>query len=151
VCGGATELQFQLDDIDTNPTRASVKKAGSGLQFDTDSSENEIAACFNYFFDDSIEVPQAIREPFTSGDSPSAEELFRRDSIVALYKTEVRAAGSVTQIPRSPAYPNPLEGHALRAWRKLFQREYKTARQRARRALKRKRSSAAASRSPLDS
>ena len=155
VCGGATELdelQFQLDDIDANTTRASVEaKAGSGLQFDTDSSENEIAACFDFFFGDSIEVPQAVREPFALGDSPSAEELLRRDGIVALYKTEVRAAGSVTRIPRPLAYPHPLEGHALRAWRKLYQREYKTARQRARRDLKRKRSSAAASRSPLDS
>ena len=114
VCGGATELdelQFQLDDIDANTTRASVEaKAGSGLQFDTDSSENEIAACFDFFFGDPIEVPQAVREPFALGDPPSAEELLRRDGIVALYKTEVRAAGSDS--PRSVPLSHrvPLQG-----------------------------------------
>ena len=43
------------------------------------------------------------------------------------------------------------EGHALRAWRKLYNLQVETANQRRRGLLKRKRESAAASRSPLDS
>ena len=169
VCGVAAELaelQFTLDDIDDidmTTTCAPVEaKDGSGLQFDTDSSENEIAACVDFFFGASnsdlldsngttIEVPRAIREPFAFGDSPSAVELSRRDSIIALYKTQVRAAGSASQIPRPPARNRHLDGHALCAWRKLYNLQVKTESQRRRRLLKRKRDSAAASRSPLDS
>ena len=163
VCGVASdlgELEFALD-LECSGSTPIEAEADAGLQFDTHSSDDEIAACVDLFFGepcdsdydfgpDDIEVPQTIREPFASGYSPSAEDLSRRSEIIALFKTKVRAAGSVTRVPPSPAYPHRLEGHALRAWRKLYRRECKTAKQRARRLLKRKRTSAATC-SPLDS
>ena len=123
VCGVAAELaelQFTLDDvddIDMTTTCAPVEaKGGSGLQFDTDSSENEIAACVDFFFGASnsdlldsngtaIEVPRAIREPFAFGDSPSAMELSRRDSIVALY-LQVQETGARCGIRLSNSSPS---------------------------------------------
>ena len=98
-----------------------------------------------------IEVPLVIRDPIDFDTSTSAAELSNRDGTIALYEAEVRAAGSVTRIPRPPAYLHPLEAHALRAWRRLYKRKLETTNQRRRRDLKRKRDSAATSRSPLDS
>ena len=118
VASELTELQFSLDGINSTTNCATTDaEPGSGLQFDTYSSGDEIAVCVDFFFGASdsdsfnpglaVEEPLAIREPFAFDDSTSAEELSRRDGIIALYEAEVRAAGSATRIPRPPRVSPP--------------------------------------------